>query len=124
MSLVSKVARFTGRLALAPLFVLAGLDAARDPGRRPELVEQAGLPAPQLLVRLNGAAMVLGGLGLLVPRRRRAAAGGLLVSLAATTVVGHPFWREDGPARALQRTQFLKNLGLLGGLLLLLGTES
>lgn len=35
-----------------------------------------------------------------------------------TTVAGHPFWEIDDPAkRSQQRVQFLKNLGILGGLL-------
>lgn len=49
------------------------------------------------------------------------AAAGLIGCLAPTTVVGHPFWKEESEAaRGAQQTQFLKNLGLLGGLLLIL----
>ena len=43
----------------------------------------------------------------------------LAASLVPTTYVGHPFWQEPDPSQARQqRTHFLKNLGLLGGLLL------
>jgi putative oxidoreductase len=38
-----------------------------------------------------------------------------------TTIVGHAFWKEDNEVgRRNQLTQFFKNLGLLGGLLLVL----
>jgi hypothetical protein len=43
----------------------------------------------------------------------------LSASIVPTTVAGHAFWNETDPVvRKQQRTQFLKNLGLLGGLLL------
>jgi uncharacterized membrane protein YphA (DoxX/SURF4 family) len=42
----------------------------------------------------------------------------LAVSMVPTTVAGHPFWEIDEPVkRSQQRVQFLKNLGILGGLL-------
>ena len=49
----------------------------------------------------------------------RVAALALCGSIVPTTLAGHRFWEETEPAtRAQQRTHFLKNLGLLGGLLL------
>ena len=45
----------------------------------------------------------------------------LLGSMIPTTLVGHPFWKEEpGPQRQNQETQFLKNLSLIGGLLMVL----
>jgi uncharacterized membrane protein YphA (DoxX/SURF4 family) len=37
-----------------------------------------------------------------------------------TTLAGHRFWEEESAARSGQRLQFLKNLGLIGGLLLVI----
>lgn len=119
VGVIARAGRSVGRVSLAPIFVVAGFEALRDPGHRPEVVAKAGLPRPELLVRVNGAAMVAGGLGLLSGVWQRMAALGLIASLGATTVVGHPFWREEaGPGRTMQRVQFLKNLGLIGGLAL------
>lgn len=67
---------------LAALFVGAGLLHFLKPA--PYLrVMPPGLPAPQLLVALSGAAEVAGGLGLLWPATRRAAGWGLLALLVA-----------------------------------------
>lgn len=42
----------------------------------------------------------------------------LAASLVPTTLAGHPFWTiEDPAARKVQRTQFHKNLAMIGGLL-------
>jgi uncharacterized membrane protein YphA (DoxX/SURF4 family) len=87
-------------------------------------VEQAGLPQANLAVRVNADTMVLAGLLLALGIAPKAAAGALPGSLIPTTLVGHPFWKESTPqARSMQLAHFLKNLGLTGGLLLVLATS-
>lgn len=107
-----------GRAMLGAMFVKLGSDAAREPGPRVGTAERAGVPEPETLVRVNGAAMALGGAALIVDRLPRAAAVGLIASLVPTTVVGHPFWKLDGPERTANAVQVSKNVGLVGALLL------
>ena len=108
-----------GRVLLASQFVYGGYGAAKDAGPRPKALERAGMPGGENLVRLNGAAMVLGGVALALGIKPRAAAIGLAASLIPTTVVGHGFWREtEPPARAGQTIQLMKNTSMLGGLVL------
>jgi putative oxidoreductase len=104
--------------ALGLPFVWLGYEAASDPGRRVTLAAKLGIPRPAQAVRLNGAAMAAGGLALCVGVQPRLAASGLVASLIPTTLAGHSFWTEEDPqARKTNRIQFLKNLGLMGGLL-------
>jgi len=124
MTLVRRVAR----PMLAAMFVVGGLDQFKHPARKAEaarpFVEKVaptlGLPDdPELLVRANGLAMVAAGSLLALGRFPRISAAVLAATVIPTTVAGHPFWKEQDPeVRAQQRVQFLKNLGLLGGLLL------
>jgi putative oxidoreductase len=111
------------RLAGAALgipFVWLGYDAVVAPGGRVDMAAKLGIPRAEEAVRLNGAAMVAGGLGLITDVQPRAAALGLVGSLIPTTLAGHAFWADDDPAkRKANRTQFLKNLALMGGLLAL-----
>jgi hypothetical protein len=69
-------------------------------------------------VRLNGAVQAAAGtaLGLgILPRLSALVIAGTLVP---TTLAGHPFWKFEDPAeRAQQRIHFLKNLTIMGGLL-------
>jgi putative oxidoreductase len=85
------------------------------------LLAKTGLPLPtetRALVQLNGAVQIAGGLMLMTPLRRIGAVA-LAGSLVPTTLAGHSFWRMQDPVeRAMQRTHFLKNIGLMGGLLL------
>lgn len=123
MSLVRRVAR----PMLAAMFVVGGLDQLKHPGAKAKaagpVLDQAqklGLPDdPELLVRANGVAMVGGGALLATGHVPRLASTVLAGALLPTTLAAHAFWNESDPqTRAQQKIQFLKNLGLLGGLLL------
>lgn len=132
------VVRALARPLLSIIFVVQGAKAVRDPephvakaqpvaDRLVPLVRkvapaQVGDRIPEStanLVRLNGAAQVLGGLALASGKGRRLGAVVLAGSLIPTTLAGHSFWQEsDKTVRAAQKVQFMKNLGLMGGLLL------
>jgi uncharacterized membrane protein YphA (DoxX/SURF4 family) len=52
-------------------------------------------------------------------RMPRLAAATLAVSTIPTTLAGHQFWKVSDPTQAkTQRVQFLKNLNMLGGLMI------
>lgn len=128
------IVRRIARPLLSTVFIAGGIDSLRNPAAKVPaagaVAEQAAdkLPAsvsekvpsnPETLVRINGAVQVGAGVLLAVGKAPRLAALTLAGSLAPTTVVGHAFWNVDDPAqRAAQRTQFFKNLSLLGGLLI------
>ncbi len=124
MTLVRRVAR----PMLAAMFVVGGLDQLKHPGAKADMARPLvdtvapvlGLPDDtELLVRANGVTMVGAGSLLALGRLPRIASTLLAATLVPTTVAAHAFWEEQDPtARAQQRVQFLKNLGLLGGLLL------
>lgn len=124
MTLVRRVAR----PLLAAMFVAGGLDQLKHPGGKTDtaapiiakVAPALGLPDDtELLVRANGAAMVGAGSLLALGRFPRLASAVLAATLVPTTVAAHAFWQEQDPqVRAQQKVQFLKNLGLLGGLLL------
>lgn len=122
------VVRRIARPMLAAFFVASGLDALRHPTKRAEaaaplvkaLAGPLNLPDdPEMLVRANGAAMLAAGTMLGLGRFPRVAALALAGTLVPSTYVAHAFWAvEDPDARALQKVHFLKNVGLLGGVLL------
>lgn len=120
--------RRIARPLLAATFVASGIDAVQHPAGRASLASgllekvgpALGLPDDtELLVRANGAVMLGGGLLLATGRAPRLGAAALAASLVPTTLAGHRFWEQPDPiAKGRERQQFLKNAGLLGGLLL------
>lgn len=124
MSFVRRIAR----PMLAAFFIAGGIEALRRPGKRAEhaqpLVERAseplGLPNDaELMVRANGALMVGAGALLATGRLPRVSAAVLAGSLIPATVVEYPFWEAQDPEeRRRLAVHTLKNVGLLGGLLL------
>jgi uncharacterized membrane protein YphA (DoxX/SURF4 family) len=122
------VVRRIARPMLAAIFVASGLDALLHPTERakvaaPLVAKLSGplnLPDnPEMLVRANGATMVAAGTMLGLGTFPRVAAMALAGALVPTTYTAHAFWTvKDPAARSQQRVHFLKNVGLLGGVLL------
>lgn len=122
------VTRIVARPLLASMFVAGGLDAARNPKSKASQAEKVVEPLaqalhipddPVTLVRVNGAVQMAAGALLAAGRLPRLSAAVLAGSLVPTTLAGHRFWEEEDPtARAVQRIGFMKNLAMLGGLLL------
>ena len=126
------------RTMLASYFVAAGIKAIRDPeslvpaaeplvDRVVPLVkeyspEQVSGYVPEntvTLVRLTGISQVVGGAALATGRGRRLGALLLAGSLGPSTIAKHPFWTvQDPEQRAQDRSHFLKNVSLLGGVLI------
>jgi uncharacterized membrane protein YphA (DoxX/SURF4 family) len=114
---------------IASIFISGGFDAAMNPEGKVKKAEKVTGPIAQrvtalpddteTLVRLNGVTQVIAGTALSLGLLRRLSAVVLIGTLVPTTLAGHRFWEElDEDARNMQITQFAKNLGLLGGLLL------
>jgi putative oxidoreductase len=115
-------ALLVGRLCLAAIFLWSGLSKIAGFADLAANLASQGLPAATLAAFLavvfeaGGAVLVI--LGLLT----RPAAAGLIVFTVAATLIAHHFWTLEGPERSMQQIQFMKNLGLIGGFLLLIGS--
>ena len=121
MSLLSVL----GRVALGAPFVYLGYQAVKEPGGRVVAATKFGIPEEyaETAVRANGAVMVLGGLSVATGICPRTGALAVAGSMVPTTLAGHSFWKDTDPkARGANLTQFLKNLGLVGGLLAVAAT--
>jgi uncharacterized membrane protein YphA (DoxX/SURF4 family) len=123
-----KVVRTIARPLLASVFIVSGLDVLANPEPRATVakpvVDKVASVVPFApgdpvdAVRLNAAVHLGAGVLLAAGVMSRLAALALAVSMVPTTVAGHPFWEVDDPVkRSQQRTQFLKNTAILGGLL-------
>src|SRR6266487_336081 len=123
--------RTVARGLLAAIFIRGGLSEFNNPDRLVDgakpvtdklapALDAIGLPTDtRTLVKANGAVQAIGGVLLATNTAVRPAALALAGSLIPTTVAGHDFWTIDDPGqKSSHQIHFLKNLGLLGGLLL------
>jgi uncharacterized membrane protein YphA (DoxX/SURF4 family) len=129
MRITSKI----GRPMLAATFVAAGADSLQHPEQKASaamdvtsrIAGPLGLPDdPVTLVRWNAGVQVVAGSLLATGTLPRLAALALAGSLVPTTLAAHRFWEiQDDKQRAVQRIHFLKNLAMLGGLVLAAGAR-
>lgn len=128
------IIRRLARPLIAAIFIAGGIDTLRNPDAKVAQVEpflhkavgpvSDSLPEqvptdPATLVKLDAAVKVGAGLALAFGKFPRLAAFALALGLVPTSLAAHAFWEQQDPqAKAGQQTHFLKNLGLLGGLLL------
>ena len=81
---------------------------------------QAGVPYAGILVPFSGLLALAGGLSILLGWHARVGAWLLVLFLVPVTLAMHAFWTMPVPmTRMMQQAMFMKNLGLLGGALLI-----
>jgi uncharacterized membrane protein YphA (DoxX/SURF4 family) len=121
--------RSVARPLLASMFFYGGVNAIltakeKAPKAKPvaDLIHQMAPDievSPANLVRANGALHVAAATAVATGHVPRVSSFILAGSLVPTTVMGHQFWNESDPvARQNQRIHFLKNLSMMGGLLM------
>jgi putative oxidoreductase len=114
---------------LASIFIVQGYDTLRHPEKVAARADKVVGPLKQRvsslpddteqLVRINGAVQLVAGSLLAIGRFPRLSALALAATMVPTTLAGHPYWEtKDEKERAQQRVHFLKNLTMLGGLLI------
>lgn len=122
--------RRIARPLLAAVSVASGVETLINPKPKAEAAApllargQGMLPTkqpvdPGLIVQAGAAVKVAAGLMMAVGWAPRIAATVLAVELIPSTVAEHPFWAGGYPDdRKAHRQHFVKNAGVLGGLLL------
>lgn len=108
-----------GRFLLAAIFVLSGIMKLASFQETLGYMRSEGLPWAEGLLVIAALAEIIGGLAVLTGTLTRLGALGLFVYLIPVTLVFHDFWNLAGQERAMQSAQFMKNLSIMGGLLLL-----
>ena len=126
------VLRLVARPMLASIFIAEGIDSLLHPDTKAPAAEAVVRPLAEQVpvvpdqveqaVRLNGAVQVVAGSLLAIGRFPRLSAAALAASLIPTTYAGHRFWESnDKQERSQQKIHFLKNVTMLGGLLIAAG---
>jgi putative oxidoreductase len=134
--LFQHVITLIARIMVSLIFIAGGAlnivnwasSAERLRGKLPLLTDVLGATwtgvASHVLLAMAIVLSLLGGLSVLIGLRARVGTVLLLVFLVPTTVIMHNFWALDSQQAQTELINFMKNVGLLGGLLMILAFGS
>src|SRR4029078_12355388 len=125
------VAYTIGRILIPLLFLVNGIQKALNVAEIAGMLEANNIPIPEQIVPYLGsipkyqalgyliaAIEIICGLMVLVGLKARWSALVLVVFTACTIIFVHHFWDMEGAALIEARTEAVKNLSIMGGLLL------
>jgi putative oxidoreductase len=107
------------RMLLMALFLVTGYTKLTHFSATTAYMASTGLPVPQVAAALAVAIELFGGLALVVGVFTRPLALLYVGFTFVSALEGHRFWNRTGPEREAQKINFLKNVSIMGGLLLL-----
>jgi putative oxidoreductase len=106
------------RLLFSAIFIMASFGHFSP--QMAAFAAQQGVPLASVLVPLSGIMSLAGGLSVLLGYHARIGAALLVLFLVPVTLAMHKFWTVADPMmHQMQMVMFMKNLGLLGGALLI-----
>lgn len=112
-----------GRVLIALYFLLPGIMKFVAFEMHLGLMERHGVPAAALLLIIAGVANIAGALMLATNRHVRLASIGFVAYVILVNLMLHDFWNFEGMEGAHETQNFVKNLGILAGLLVLYGVS-
>ena len=120
MNTIQQMAPLVGRVLLALIFIVSGFGKVTGFAATAGYMASKGLPMTQVL--LVGAILIElgGGLLVLLGWKARWAALAIFLFLIPTTLIFHAFWSLPAAEAQGQMIHFMKNLAIMGGMLLII----
>jgi len=113
-------AALLGRILMSAIFVISGAGKIFKFAGTAGYIASKGLPVPEVMAALAIVVELGGGLLLLVGWKARWAAAALFVFTAVASLFFHNFWSMSGAEAASNQIQFLKNIAMMGGMLMVI----
>ena len=116
-------APLVGRALLSFIFIISGLGKITGFSATAAYMAGMGMPMPEVLLVPTIIIELGGGLMLLLGWNARWAALAIFLFIIPTTLIFHPFWVDDA-AQMQNQINFMKNLGIMGGMLYIMAFGS
>jgi putative oxidoreductase len=108
-----------GRLAMAAIFLPSGFNKLMHLATFAGSLASRGVPVPYVFAILGAFTEFFGSICVILGFKTRYAALLMAVFTGVAAYLSHHFWDMEGTTRAMQYTQFMKNLSIIGGFLLM-----
>ena len=114
-----------GRVALCAIFLSSAL-LNKIPNFMNVVahMEKEGVPLPRIALVITITLLIIGSIFVIIGYKARLGALMLLVFLIAATFYFHDFWNMDAESAYVQQIMFMKNLSIMGAMLLILAMGS
>jgi len=111
--------QLTARILLSAIFLVSLLSKITGLEGTIQFMSAKGIPLPSLLIWGAIATELAGALALLTGYKMKEAGILLALYLVPTSLIFHNFWALEGQQFQMQLMSFMKNVSIIGGLLLL-----
>jgi len=124
METIERYAVLLGRIFLSLIFVMSGFSKIGGWEQTAGYMASKGMPLVPLFLVAAILIEVLGGLSVLLGLKAKIGAAALIVFLIPASLIFHNFWTLEGMEQQIQMIMFMKNIAIIGGLLLVIGLGS
>jgi len=113
-----------GRILISLIFLMSGLSKIGGFAGTAGYMASKGIPmanialALTIIIEVGGAAMIILGY------KARLGAAALLLWMIPVTLIFHNFWAAAEAAKQTEMIMFMKNISMMGGMLLIMGLGS
>lgn len=120
MQAVEKFGPAVGRILLALIFLMSGIMKIPNWEGTAGYMEFMGMPMVTLFL-IGAVVLEIGGsLSVILGYKARWGALALIVFTIPTTLIFHAYWAVDPEQMQTQQIMFMKNLAIIGGLLVIM----
>ena len=111
---------FIGRILLGGYFLFNAYNHLFKTKDLVAYAEMKKVPMAKVSVIVSGLLLLFGGYTIITGVRVTAGIAALVLFFIPVTFTMHAFWKGEGQARMMDQVQFMKNLAILGAVLMLL----
>lgn len=109
-----------GRVLFGGFFLMSAYSHFKNTAMMAGYAASKGIPQPKMSVIGSGVLLLIAGLSLITGIAPGIGILAGLLFLIPTTYLMHPYWKVQDPmAKGSERVQFMKNMALIGALLMI-----
>ena len=123
-SAISKFGPLLGRVLLSLIFLLSGINKISAFAGTAGWMTSKGLPMAEVLLAVTIVIEVGAAIMIMIGWKARLGALALLLWMVPVTFIFHNFWAMPADQQQIQMIMFLKNLAMMGGMLLIMASGS
>jgi putative oxidoreductase len=123
-SFINQFGPLAGRVLLSLLFLMSGFGKITGFAGTAGYMASKGLPMVEVLLAITIVIELAGALMIISGFKARLGAAALFLWMIPVTFLFHNYWAMPADQQMIQQIMFMKNLAIMGGLLIVMGLGS